>query len=75
MKRPKRSSFATSTASSGTATARPCGPALDELKRAAEAEENVFPALMEVARARVTVAETMNALADVLGRYESGGLS
>ena len=48
---------------------------LDRLKRAAERKENVFPALMEVARARVTVAETMNALADVLGRYESGGLS
>jgi methylmalonyl-CoA mutase, N-terminal domain len=48
---------------------------LDKLKRAAERKENVFPALMEVARARVTVAETMNALADVLGRYESGELS
>jgi len=48
---------------------------LDKLKRAAERKENVFPALMEVARARVTVAETMNALADVFGRYESGGLS
>jgi methylmalonyl-CoA mutase, N-terminal domain len=48
---------------------------LDKLKRAAERKENVFPALLEVARARVTVAETMNALADVLGRYESGELS
>jgi methylmalonyl-CoA mutase, N-terminal domain len=48
---------------------------LDKLKRAAERKENVFPALMEVARARVTVAETMNALADIFGRYESGGLS
>jgi methylmalonyl-CoA mutase, N-terminal domain len=48
---------------------------LDQLKRAAERKENMFPALMEVARARVTVAETMNALADILGRYESGELS
>jgi methylmalonyl-CoA mutase N-terminal domain/subunit len=48
---------------------------LDQLKRAAERQENMFPALMEVAKARVTVAETMNALADVLGRYESGELS
>jgi methylmalonyl-CoA mutase, N-terminal domain len=48
---------------------------LDKLKRAAERKENVFPALMEVARARVTVAETMNSLAEVLGRCESGGLS
>jgi methylmalonyl-CoA mutase, N-terminal domain len=48
---------------------------LDELKRAAERKQNVFPALLEVAKARVTVAEAMNALADVLGRYEPGELS
>ena len=46
--------------------------ALDQLKRAAERKQNVFPALMEVAKARATVAESMNALAEVLGRCESG---
>jgi len=46
--------------------------ALDQLKRAAERKQNVFPALMEVAQARATVAESMNALAEVLGRCESG---
>jgi methylmalonyl-CoA mutase N-terminal domain/subunit len=49
--------------------------ALDELKRAAECKQNVFPALLEAARLRATVAETMNALADVLGRCEPGELS
>ena len=49
--------------------------ALDRLKQAAECKENVFPALLEVAKARATVAEAMNALADVLGRYEPGELS
>jgi methylmalonyl-CoA mutase N-terminal domain/subunit len=49
--------------------------ALDELKRAAERKQNVFPALLEAAKARATVAETMHALADVFGRYESGELS
>ncbi len=49
--------------------------ALDQLKRAAERKQNVFPALVEAARARATVAETMNALAEVLGRYEPGELS
>jgi methylmalonyl-CoA mutase N-terminal domain/subunit len=46
--------------------------ALDQLKRAAERKQNVFPALMEVAKARATVAESMNAVAEVLGRCESG---
>jgi methylmalonyl-CoA mutase N-terminal domain/subunit len=46
--------------------------ALDQLKRAAERKQNIFPALMEVAKARATVAESMNALAEVLGRCESG---
>jgi len=45
------------------------------VKRAAERKENVFPALMEAATARATVYETMSALADVLGRHETGGLS
>ncbi len=49
--------------------------ALDRLRRAAERKQNVFPTLLEAAEARATVAETMNALADVYGRHETGGLS
>jgi methylmalonyl-CoA mutase, N-terminal domain len=49
--------------------------ALENVKRAAERKENVFPALLEAATARATVYETMSALADVLGRHETGGLS
>jgi methylmalonyl-CoA mutase N-terminal domain/subunit len=48
---------------------------LAAVKRAAERKENVFPALMEAATARATVYETMSALAEVLGRLETGGLS
>ena len=42
---------------------------LDEVRRAAEVEQNLLPPLMAAARARVTVGETMDAMADVLGRY------
>lgn len=42
---------------------------LDEVRRAAEARQNVLPALVEAARARATMGETMNALAEVLGRH------
>jgi methylmalonyl-CoA mutase, N-terminal domain len=49
--------------------------ALDNVRRAAERKENVFPTLMEAATARATVFETMSALADVLGKHETGGLS
>ena len=34
------------------------------------ATENLMPPLLEAARARATVGEVMNALADVFGRYE-----
>jgi methylmalonyl-CoA mutase N-terminal domain/subunit len=44
---------------------------LDGLRRAAEAGQNVMPALIEAARARATVSETMHALADVYGRCDS----
>ncbi len=43
---------------------------LDAVRRAAEAEQNVLPALIEVARARATVGEVMHALADVYGRCD-----
>ena len=43
--------------------------ALDEVKRVAAAGKNVLPPLLDAARARVTVGETMAALAEVLGRY------
>ncbi len=44
---------------------------LGAVQRAAETEQNLMPALMDAARARVTVGEAMNALADVFGRYET----
>ncbi len=45
--------------------------ALDTVRSAAEAQENVMPALLEAARARTTVGEVMQALADVYGRCEA----
>ena len=45
---------------------------LSELKRSAEANRNVFPELLEAARARVTMGELVSALAEVFGRYELG---
>jgi methylmalonyl-CoA mutase N-terminal domain/subunit len=49
------------------ATAR---KALDEIKRVAATKANLLPPLLEAAKARCTVGEIMNALADVFGRYE-----
>ena len=49
--------------------------ALKELKHAAERGENVLPPLLDAARARTTVGEAMDALADVFGRYAPGGSS
>ncbi|HHM13030.1 MAG TPA: methylmalonyl-CoA mutase, partial [Planctomycetaceae bacterium] len=42
---------------------------LDQVRRAAESGENLMPPLMDAARARATVGECMNAMADVFGRY------
>ena len=53
-----------------SATARRCGGCLDEVRRVAATKENLMPALLEAARARCTVGEIMNALADVFGRYD-----
>ncbi len=44
---------------------------LDSVRRAAEAEQNVMPALLDAARARATVGEVMHALADVYGRCDA----
>jgi methylmalonyl-CoA mutase N-terminal domain/subunit len=44
--------------------------AMDEMKRAAAEEHNLVPPLLDAAVARATVGEVMNALADVLGRYD-----
>ncbi len=44
---------------------------LDRVRKVASAGENLMPALLEAARARATVGEIMNALADVLGRYRN----
>jgi methylmalonyl-CoA mutase N-terminal domain/subunit len=46
---------------------------LDAVKRGADRGINLMPALMDAARARVTVGEAVNALADVFGRYTVGG--
>jgi methylmalonyl-CoA mutase N-terminal domain/subunit len=43
---------------------------LDEVRRVAATRANLMPALIEAARARCTVGEIMNALADVFGRYD-----
>lgn len=50
-----------------------CRTALEELKRAAAEKRNVFPALIQAARVRATVGETIEALADVFGRYAPAG--
>lgn len=42
---------------------------LAQVRKTAEAQDNLMPALIEAARARVTVGETMRALEDVYGRY------
>jgi methylmalonyl-CoA mutase N-terminal domain/subunit len=44
--------------------------ALAEVRRVAATPANLMPALIDAARARCTVGETTNALADVFGRYE-----
>lgn len=44
--------------------------ALAQVRRAAATSANLMPALLEAARARCTLGEIMNALADVFGRYE-----
>lgn len=49
--------------------------ALAALKQAAAQNRNVLPALLQAARARATVGEMMDALADVFGRYAPGGES
>ena len=44
--------------------------ALDQVKRVAGTKENLLPAIMDAARARCTVGETVSALAEVFGRYD-----
>jgi methylmalonyl-CoA mutase N-terminal domain/subunit len=44
---------------------------LQAVRHAAEAGENLMPALLDSAVARVTVGEAMRAMADVFGRYEA----
>ncbi len=44
--------------------------ALETVKRAASAKQNVMPAVIEAADARCTVGEIMYALTDVFGRYD-----
>lgn len=46
---------------------------LDTVKRTAGAKTNLMPALIDAARARCTVGELVNAMADVFGRYDPAG--
>jgi methylmalonyl-CoA mutase N-terminal domain/subunit len=43
---------------------------LDAVRRVAGTSENLLPVLLDAARARCTVGEIINALAEVLGRYD-----
>jgi methylmalonyl-CoA mutase N-terminal domain/subunit len=43
---------------------------LDRVRQVAQTHTNLMPVLLEAARARCTVGEIMNALADVFGHYE-----
>lgn len=43
---------------------------LQQVRQCARTEQNLMPSLLEAARARCTVGEIMNALADVFGRYD-----
>ena len=46
--------------------------ALDAVRRSAAAGDNIMPALIRSANAHCTVGETVNALADVYGRFDGG---
>jgi methylmalonyl-CoA mutase, N-terminal domain len=46
---------------------------LDRVKKSAAEDVNLLPALIDAARARATVGETVNALAEVFGRYQTSG--
>jgi len=46
--------------------------ALEALRRSAANGDNVMPALIHAAKAHCSVGETVNALADVYGRFEGG---
>ncbi len=47
--------------------------ALEGVRQAARNGENTMPSLIEAAKCRATMGETVDALADVLGRYLPGG--
>ncbi|HLW67432.1 MAG TPA: methylmalonyl-CoA mutase family protein [Gemmataceae bacterium] len=47
---------------------------LNEVKRTAATKKNLMPALIDAARARCTVGELVNALADVFGKYDASGI-
>ena len=48
------------------------GAALEALRRTAAEGDNVMPALIDAAKANCSVGESVNALADVYGRFEGG---
>ena len=45
---------------------------LATVRRVAASQENIMPALLAAARSQATLGETVNALADSLGRYRRG---
>jgi methylmalonyl-CoA mutase N-terminal domain/subunit len=48
------------------------GAALEALRRSAADGDNVMPALIDAAKAYCSVGETVNALADIYGRFDGG---
>ena len=46
--------------------------ALDAIRQAAKADDNVMPSLIDASLANCTMGEMVQAMADVFGRYASG---
>ncbi|MFI5457186.1 MAG: methylmalonyl-CoA mutase [Isosphaerales bacterium] len=66
----ERDQIAALRASRGRAEAGEVQRCLGELRRAAATSQNLVGPLLQTARARASVGEIMNTLADVFGRYE-----
>jgi len=66
----ERDQIAALRASRGRAEAGEAQRCLGELRRAAATSQNLVGPLLQAARARASVGEIMNALADIFGRYE-----
>jgi methylmalonyl-CoA mutase N-terminal domain/subunit len=66
----ERDQIAALRASRARAEAAAVRRCLDDVRRAAAAKENLVGPLLEAARARASVGQIMDALADVFGRYQ-----